>query len=450
MDTLFTDMENERKSEVAPLAVRMRPRSLEEVVGQKEAVGPGSWLRAAIEQDRLSSVILFGPAGTGKTSLAHVIAESTKAAFVEVSAIGGTVSDLRREIDAAEKRLTGFGLRTILFVDEIHRFNRSQQDALLHAVEDRVLVLVGATTENPFFEVNSALISRSRVVELHGLSDADISLLIDRALDDARGLDGRYALDDKARDAIVLLAGGDGRGALTTLELAAGMVEPGTRSKPACISEEAVRAATPHRNLPYDKNKDMHYDVISAFIKSMRGSDVDASLHYLARMIEAGEDPRFIARRVVIAAGEEVGMADPSALQVAVAAMQAVQMLGMPEGRIPLAQAVVHIATSPKSNASYRALDAAIADVRAGKGQGVPAHLRDAHYSGAKKLGHGTEYRYAHDAPHGVVAQQYAPDDLVGVDYYQPTSHGHEERTGRRLEALRRILRSGPAGGRAR
>ena len=233
MDTLFTEMENERKSEVAPLAVRMRPRTLEEVVGQDEAVGPGSWLRNAIEQDQLSSVILFGPAGTGKTSLAHVIAETTKATFVEVSAIGGTVSDLRREIDAADKRLSAFGLRTILFVDEIHRFNRSQQDALLHAVEDRVLVLVGATTENPFFEVNSALISRSRVVELHGLSDEEIVSLVERALVDERGLGGRYRLDAKARDAIVLLAGGDGRAALTTLELAAGMVQPGTSKKPA-------------------------------------------------------------------------------------------------------------------------------------------------------------------------------------------------------------------------
>ena len=278
MDTLFTEMENERKSEVAPLAVRMRPRTLEEVVGQDEAVGPGSWLRNAIEQDQLSSVILFGPAGTGKTSLAHVIAETTKATFVEVSAIGGTVSDLRREIDAADKRLSAFGLRTILFVDEIHRFNRSQQDALLHAVEDRVLVLVGATTENPFFEVNSALISRSRVVELHGLSDEEIVSLVERALVDERGLGGRYRLDAKARDAIVLLAGGDGRAALTTLELAAGMVQPGTSKKPAKITEGNVRAATPHRSLPYDKNKDMHYDVISAFIKSMRGSDPDAAL----------------------------------------------------------------------------------------------------------------------------------------------------------------------------
>ena len=360
MDTLFTEMENERKSEVAPLAVRMRPRTLEEVVGQDEAVGPGSWLRNAIEQDQLSSVILFGPAGTGKTSLAHVIAETTKATFVEVSAIGGTVSDLRREIDAADKRLSAFGLRTILFVDEIHRFNRSQQDALLHAVEDRVLVLVGATTENPFFEVNSALISRSRVVELHGLSDEEIVSLVERALVDERGLGGRYRLDAKARDAIVLLAGGDGRAALTTLELAAGMVQPGTSKKPAKITEGNVRAATPHRSLPYDKNKDMHYDVISAFIKSMRGSDPDAALYWLARMIDGGEDPKFIARRMFIAASEDIGNADPQALLIAEAAFKSAEVIGYPECRINLAQAAIYLALAPKSNAAEAGIDAAL------------------------------------------------------------------------------------------
>ena len=292
MDTLFTAMEDERKQQVAPLAVRMRPRTLEDVVGQQDAVGPGSWLRAAIEQDNVSSVILYGPAGTGKTSIAHVIAESTKATFVEVSAIGGTVSDLRREIDAAEKRLALNGSRTILFVDEIHRFNRSQQDALLHAVENRIVVLVGATTENPFFEVNSALISRSRVVGLKGLSDGDVAQLVDRAVADPRGLDGLYTLDPAARSAIVLLAGGDGRASLTTLELAAGMQQPGTRENPAVITKAQVESATPHRALPYDKNKDMHYDIISAFIKSMRGSDPDAALYWLARMIDGGRGPQ--------------------------------------------------------------------------------------------------------------------------------------------------------------
>ncbi len=423
MDSLFTDMENERKSEVAPLAVRMRPRSLEEVVGQAEAVGPGSWLRTAIEQDRLSSVILFGPAGTGKTSLAHVIAETTRATFVEVSAIGGTVSDLRREIDAAEKRLTAFGLRTILFVDEIHRFNRSQQDTLLHAVEDRVVVLVGATTENPFFEVNSALISRSRVVELYGLSDGEIGELVGRALSDERGLGGRYGLDDGARDAIVLLAGGDGRTALTTLELAAGMVDPGTPQKPTRISEEDVRAATPHRVLPYDKNKDMHYDVISAFIKSMRGSDPDAALYWLARMIDGGEDPKFIARRMFIAASEDIGNADPQALLVAEAAFKSAEVIGYPECRINLAQAAVYLALAPKSNAAEAGIDAALAEVRNGPARAVPDHLRDRHRPGSENYG---AYRYPHSYPSGWVEQRYLPDGLERGCFYRSSDRGWE------------------------
>ena len=423
MDTLFTEMENERKSEVAPLAVRMRPRSLDELVGQDEAVGPGSWLRSAIEQDQLSSVILFGPAGTGKTSLAHIIAETTKATFVEVSAIGGTVSDLRREIDAAEKRLTAFGLRTILFVDEIHRFNRSQQDALLHAVEDRVLVLVGATTENPLFEVNSALISRSRVVELHGLSDGDIGELVDRATADERGLGGLYRLDAKARDAIVLLAGGDGRGALTTLELAAGMVAPGTRKKPAAVAEENVRAAAPHRTLPYDKNKDMHYDVISAFIKSMRGSDPDAALYWLARMIDGGEDPKFIARRMFIAASEDIGNADPNALLVAEAAFKSAEVIGYPECRINLAQAAIYLALAPKSNAAEAGIDAALAEVRNGPARSVPDHLRDRHRPGSENYG---RYLYPHSYPGGWVDQRYLPEGLDRGAFYRPSDRGWE------------------------
>ena len=423
MDTLFTEMENAAKSKVAPLAVRMRPRSLDELVGQREAVGPGSWLRTAIEQDKLSSVILFGPAGTGKTSLAHVIAETTKAAFVEVSAVGGTVSDLRREIDATEKRLSLSGLRTILFVDEIHRFNRSQQDALLHAVEDRILVLVGATTENPFFEVNSALISRSRVVELHALSDDDLSALIDRALSDERGLSGRYALEDAARAAIVLLAGGDGRGALTTLELAAGMVEPGTPEAPAVIAEEQVRAATPHRSLPYDKNKDMHYDVISAFIKSMRGSDPDAALYWLARMIDGGEDPKFIARRMFIAASEDIGNADPNALLVAAAAFKSAEVIGYPECRINLAQAAIYLALAPKSNAAEAGIDAALAEVRHGPARAVPDHLRDRHRPGSENYG---TYRYPHSYPSGWVEQQYLPDGLSRGCFYRPSERGWE------------------------
>ena len=416
-------MENDRKMDVAPLAVRMRPRALDEVVGQDEAVGEGSWLRAAIQNDSLSSVILFGPAGTGKTSLAHVIAESTKATFVEVSAIGGTVSDLRREIAEAERRLVSGGLRTILFVDEIHRFNRSQQDALLHAVEDRLVVLVGATTENPFFEVNSALISRSRVVELHSLSDDEIAELTDRAVADERGLAGRYVLEDAARDAVVTLAGGDGRGALTTLELAAGMVAAGTAEAPAPITEAVVRAATPHRVLPYDKNKDMHYDIISAFIKSMRGSDPDAAVYWLARMIDGGEDPKFIARRMFIAASEDIGNADPQALLVAEAAFRAAEVIGYPECRINLAQAAIYLALAPKSNAAEAAIDAALSEVRRGPVRKVPDYLRDRHRPGSENYG---TYRYPHNYPGGWVDQQYLPDGLERGCFYRPSERGWE------------------------
>ena len=423
MENLFSEIETQVRSSVAPLAVRMRPRTLDELVGQDDAVGPGSWLRSAIEHDQLSSIILYGPAGTGKTSLAHVIALTTHAAFVEVSAIGGTVSDLRREIDAAEKRLTMSGLRTILFVDEIHRFNRSQQDSLLHAVEDRVIVLVGATTENPFFEVNSALISRSRVVELHSLADADIERLLDNALADERGLGGCYALDDDAEAAIVLLAGGDGRAALTTLELAAGMVEAGTPETPACIAEETVRAATPHRSLPYDKNKDIHYDVISAFIKSMRGSDPDAALYWLARMIDGGEDPKFIARRMFIAASEDIGNADPQALLVAEAAFRSAEVIGYPECRINLAQAAVYLALAPKSNAAEAGIDAALREVCNGPARKVPDHLRDRHRPGSEDYG---AYLYPHDFPGGWVDQRYLPEGLERGCFYHPSDRGWE------------------------
>ncbi len=423
METLFAEIEQEKKLSVAPLAVRMRPRSLEEVVGQAEAVGPGSWLRNAIEQDALSSVILFGPAGTGKTSLAHVIAATTKAVFVEVSAIGGTVADLRREITAAEQRLAMGGLRTILFVDEIHRFNRSQQDALLHAVEDRSVVLVGATTENPFFEVNSALISRSRIVELSALSDEEITDLVTRAVEDERGLGGAYRLDDDALQAIVTLSGGDGRGALTTLELAAGLAEPGTSDAPTSITEAMVRTSNPHRALPYDKNKDMHYDIISAFIKSMRGSDPDAAVYWLARMIDGGEDPKFIARRMYIAASEDIGNADPQALLVAEAAFRAAEVIGYPECRINLAQAAIYLALAPKSNAAEAAIDAALREVRNGLLRPVPDYLRDRHRPGSEDYG---AYLYPHNYPEGWVDQRYLPEGLEKGDFYQPGPRGWE------------------------
>ncbi len=408
---------------VAPLAVRMRPRTLDDLVGQREAVGPDSWLRASIEHDDLTSVILFGPAGTGKTSIAHIIAESTKATFVEVSAVGGTVSDLRREIDAAEKRLTIQGIRTILFVDEIHRFNRGQQDALLHAVEDRIVVLVGATTENPFFEVNSALISRSRVVELSSLSDDDIKLMLFHALADSRGFGGRYALTDEAADAIALLSGGDGRSALTTLELAAALVDAGTSDAPAVIDVEQVTTATPYRSLPYDKNNDMHYDVISAFIKSMRGSDPDAALYWLARMIDGGEDPKFIARRMFIAASEDIGNADPQALLVAEAAFKSAEVIGYPECRINLAQAAIYLSLAPKSNAVEAGIDAALAEVRNGPRRNVPDYLRDRHRPGSENYG---PYLYPHNYPEGWVDQQYLPDGLQKGCFFKPTERGWE------------------------
>ena len=423
MENLFSEIEEAARASVAPLAVRMRPRTLDELVGQEDAVGPGSWLRSAIEKDDLSSVILFGPAGTGKTSIAHIIAENTRSTFVEVSAIGGTVADLRREIEAADKRLSMQNLRTILFVDEIHRFNRSQQDALLHAVEDRILVLVGATTENPFFEVNSALISRSRVVELHRLSDDDIMRMLDAALQDERGFGGTYVLEPDARKAIALLAGGDGRGALTTLELAAALVEAGQPGKPATITEELVRKANPHRTLPYDKNKDMHYDVISAFIKSMRGSDPDAALYWLARMIEGGEDPKFIARRIFILASEDIGNADPQALLVAHATFKACEVIGYPECAINLAQAAVYMALAPKSNASYMGLAHARSDIRNQPMRDVPDHLRDRHRPGSENYG---PYLYPHDYPQGWVEQRYLPEGLDRGCFYHPGERGWE------------------------
>ena len=423
MDTLFTEIENEAALANAPLAVRMRPRALDELVGQEAACGAGSWLRLAIERDALSSVILFGPAGTGKTSLARIIAESTRAEFVEVSAIGGTVSDLRREIKAAEDRQRTNGRRTILFVDEIHRFNRSQQDSLLHAVENRTVVLVGATTENPYFEVNTALLSRSRVVELHSLGDDEIAELIRRALADDRGLAGAYAIEDDALDALVMLSGGDGRAALTSLELAAQMAGDGTPASPVIITEDAVKSANPHRNVPYDKNKDMHYDIISAFIKSMRGSDPDAALYWLARMIDGGEDPKFIARRIMICASEDVGNADPQALLIAHAAFKSAEVIGYPECRINLAQAATYIALAPKSNACEAGIDAALAEVRKGPVRAVPDYLRDRHRPGSEDYG---DYKYPHNYAQGWVEQRYLPEGLERGCFYHPTERGWE------------------------
>ncbi len=420
MDTLFTEIEDRARGENAPLAVRMRPRSLDDIVGQEEALGPQTWLRSAIENDSLSSIILFGPAGTGKTSLARVIALTTHAHFVEVSAIGGTVADLRREIAEADKRLVHRGLRTILFVDEIHRFNRAQQDALLHAVEDGIVVLIGATTENPFFEVNSALISRSRVVEMKTLTDENIGVIIDRALVDERGLKGAFGLDSDARQALLLLAGGDARSALNTLSLAADLAKA---EKASAITADMVHKAIPHRALPYDKNKDMHYDIISAFIKSMRGSDPDAVLYWLARMIDGGEDPKFIARRIFIFAAEDIGNADPQAVLIAEAAFKAAEVIGYPECRINLAQAAVYMALAPKSNASYIGLAAAMREVKQGPLREVPSYLRDRHRPGSDEYG---EYLYPHDYPGGYVDQRYLPEGLDKGCFFSPTERGWE------------------------
>ena len=418
-NTLFDEVEKANRLEHAPLAVRMRPQKLAEVIGQKDAVGKGSWLRRAIESDTLSSVILYGPAGTGKTSIAHVIAMSTHAAFVEVSAVTGTVADLRREIKAAEQRLSVNNMRTILFIDEIHRFSRSQQDALLHAVEDRIIILVGATTENPFFEVNSALISRSRIVDLKPIGNEGVKAILQRALEDVRGLNGEYKIDADALDAIIMTAGGDARMALSTLEIASMLA-----SSSKHISAKEVADAMPHRQLPYDKKGDNHYDIISAFIKSMRGSDPDAAVYWLARMLEAGEDPKFIARRIFILAAEDVGLADPRALQVGASTFKAVEVLGMPECRIPLAEAAIYMALAPKSNSAYLAIDAAIKEVHNGELRQVPAHLRDRTRPGSEKYG---EYKYPHNYPNAHVKQQYLPDGLSEGAFYKPTKYGWEK-----------------------
>jgi putative ATPase len=434
-----------------PLAVRMRPRSLEEVHGQADVLRPGSPLRRLIEgyagPAGPLSAILWGPPGTGKTTLAHLVATAAGRRFVELSAVTAGVKDVRAVMDSAARERDLYDRQTVLFLDEIHRFTKAQQDALLPGVETRQVILVAATTENPSFSVIAPLLSRSMLISLTPLSDDEVADVLHSAVTDARGLDGAYRLDDDAATHLVRIAGGDARRALTALEAAAGVaddeVAPGAEPDgPLRISLAHTELAVAHASVRYDRTGDQHYDVASALIKSMRGSDVDAALHYLARMLEAGEDPRFIARRIVIAASEDVGMADPTALQTAVAAMHAVAQIGMPEARIILAQAVVHNALAPKSNAAYRGINAAIADIRAGRGGPVPAHLRGSGYAGAARLGHGAGYVYAHDEEDGVARQDYLPDDLQGsADYYQPTARGFEERLGPRWEWLRARIR---------
>ena len=432
--TLFDAAEQEARARVAPLAVRMRPRTLDEVVGQQHLLRPGAPLRRLVEGDAPLSVILWGPPGTGKTTLAMTIAHSTRRRFRELSAVTAGVKDVREVITEAKRALGETGAQTVLFIDEVHRFSKTQQDALLPSVENRWVTLVAATTENPFFSIISPLLSRSLLLTLEPLSDDDVRTVVRRALVDERGLKQQVTVTPEAEDFLVRLAGGDARRALTALEAAA-MTD--------VVTLEVLELAVDRAAVRYDRDGDQHYDVISGFIKSIRGSDVDASLHYLARMLEAGEDPRFIARRLVVSASEDIGMSDPSSLSVAVAAAQALELIGLPEARINLAQATIHLALAPKSNAVLAGIDSAVADVRAGLTGTVPPHLRDSHYAGAAKLGHGSPggYRYPHDFPGRVVAQQYAPDPVAGREYYSPGDLGVERVVRERLLGLREVLR---------
>ncbi|AKK03255.1 replication-associated recombination protein A [Corynebacterium epidermidicanis] len=419
----------------APLAVRMRPRSLEEVVGQDHILGPGKPLRRLVEGSGEASVILYGPPGTGKTTIASLVSAATGHNFVGLSALNSGVKEVRSVIADARRDLI-HGIRTVLFIDEVHRFSKTQQDALLAAVENRTVLLVAATTENPSFSVVAPLLSRSLLIELHSLDTEALTEVLRRALVDERGLANRIRATDEAIANLVQLAGGDARRALTYLDAASEAVPDGGKLTAALVAENINRAVT-----RYDRDGDEHYDVTSAFIKSIRGSDVDAALHYLARMIDAGEDPRFIARRLVILASEDIGLADNTALSTAVAAHQAVQFIGMPEAQLTLAHATIHLATAAKSNAVTTAIFSALADVRQGKAYPVPAHLRDGHYEGAKKMGRAVGYKYPHDDPRGVVAQRYIPEGLDTAVYYHPTTHGAEQRLHDFLGRLRRIVR---------
>lgn len=485
-------------SQTAPLAVRMRPRSLDEVVGQQRLLRPGSPLRVLAEGGDSAagavSLILWGPPGTGKTTLAQALAASSGRRFVELSAVTAGIKDVRTVMERALNDRDLYGVSTVLFLDEIHRFTKAQQDALLPGVENGWVTLVAATTENPSFSVISPLLSRSLLLTLEPLTEEELAVLLRRAVSDPRGLNDAVELSEEALDALVQLASGDARRALTGLEAAAasvlsagpasaseGEVERGRRNdadeedaedegtdeegtddgadtdadadaegaggegaaETPVITAELVAASVDRALLRYDRNGDEHYDVISAFIKSIRGSDPDAAIHYLARMIEAGEDPRFIARRLMVHAAEDIGMADPQALPIAVAAAEATQLIGLPEARIPLAEATIYLATAPKSNAVISAIDGAIADVRKGGFGRVPIHLRDGHYPGAKRLGHGKGYVYPHGDPRGVVPQQHLPDELVDRIYYRPGDHGNERAVAERLEKIRRITRGG-------
>lgn len=436
---LFDYMRQENGKKESPLASRMRPTSLDEVVGQQHIIGKDKLLYRAIMADKISSIIFYGPPGTGKTTLAKVIANTTSAEFTSINATAAGKKDMEQVVENAKNMRGMYGKKTILFIDEIHRFNKGQQDYLLPFVEDGTVILIGATTENPYFEVNGALLSRSIIFELKPLSQEDIKTLIRRALtDSAKGL-GSYGavIDDDALDFLSDMANGDARSALTAIELGVLTTEPSADGK-IHITLSVASECIQRRVVKYDKSGDNHYDTISAFIKSMRGSDPDAAIYYLARMLYAGEDVKFIARRIMICAAEDVGNADPQALQVAVAAAQAVERIGMPESQIILAEATNYVACAPKSNASYLSIDAAMHMVASGQTPPIPVHLQDSHYKSAGKLGHGIGYQYAHDFKNHYVAQQYLPDALAGTRFYEPTDMGYEKQIRDHLENIRR------------
>ena len=434
---LFDYMREKTTDKESPLASRLRPTTLDEVVGQQHIIGKDKLLYRAIKADKLGSLIFYGPPGTGKTTLAKVIANTTSAEFQQINATVAGKKDMEEVVQKAKDNLGMFGKRTILFVDEIHRFNKGQQDYLLPFVEDGTLILIGATTENPYFEVNGALISRSSIFELQPLSKEDIKTLLKRAVyDDVKGMGSyRAEIDEEALEFLADIAGGDARNALNAIELGILTTERSEDGK-IHITIDVAQECIQKRVVRYDKTGDNHYDTISAFIKSLRGSDPDAAVYYLAKMLYAGEDIKFIARRLMISASEDVGNADPYALTVAVSASQAIERIGMPEARIILAQAASYIASAPKSNAAYVAIDAALESVRNVKTT-VPVHLQDAHYKGAAKLGHGIGYKYAHDYPEHYVKQQYLPDEIVGSRFYEPTDIGYEKNIKERLERLR-------------